>query len=82
MFQRSDQAVVVPVPLVDGSVNFRTAQQVQDYDSFAVLIGNPRVPPSFASNGSYKLTLGLKTVPTTRSSVGRFKGRFRSDTGG
>jgi hypothetical protein len=54
---------------------------IADYDSFAVLVGNSRVPLTLATNGSYRLTLGLKTVDTAPASVGRFKGRFRRGSG-
>jgi hypothetical protein len=81
VFQRPDETRVIPVPLTDGTANFRTAAKVEDYDSFAVLVGNSRVPLTLATNGSYRLTLGLRVVDTAPESVGRFKGRFRRGSG-
>ena len=56
--------------------------RLEDYDSFAVVLGNARVPLTSARTGSYRLTLGVDFTPTRPSSVGGFKGRYRQRAGG
>lgn len=82
VFQREDKTVVVPVPIVGGQANFRPDQLIGDYDTVGVLVGNSRVPLTFPSAASYRLTLGAIEVPTKPSSMGGFKGRFRQRAGG
>jgi hypothetical protein len=81
IYQRDDDTQIVEIPITDGLANFTPNQRLDDYDSFAVVVGNARVPVSVPGSGSYRLTLGVDATPTRPSSVGGFKGRFRQRAG-
>jgi hypothetical protein len=81
VFQRADELTVVPIEVVEGAAFFRSSQLVEDYDRFALLLGNSRVPPFNVSSGSYSIAFGLHTVPNEAKSVSGFKGRFRRPSG-
>ena len=85
VFQRADQTIVVPIDIVGGTASFRPSQLVEDYDRFALLLGNSQVPVVFDDISvlarSYSIAFGLHTVPTEASSMGGFKARFRRPAG-
>ena len=81
VYQRSGETQVVQIPVVAGQASVRPPYAIEDFDSFAVLVGNPRVPITTASSGTYSLTLGLEPIPTQPASVGGFKGRYRRSAG-
>ena len=81
VFQRADETIVVPIEVVAGTASFRPTQLVEDYDRFALLLGNSRVPPFSVSSGSYTIAFGLQEVPAKATSMGGFKGRFRRPSG-
>jgi hypothetical protein len=82
IYQRADETKVVEIPITDGLANVAPMYRLEDYDSFAVVLGNARVPLTSARTGSYRLTLGVDFTPTRPSSVGGFKGRYRQRAGG
>jgi hypothetical protein len=81
VFQRAEELIVVPIEVVGGAASFRPTQLVEDYDRFALLLGNSRVPPFDVSSGSYSIEFGLHAVPNQATSMGGFKGRFRRPSG-